>query len=71
MRMTGGLEVLKGADLAPAQDPGSPRFGGLGPAGTRLKETKEPKAVQSTQWLAYSRQHFLRVMTHASVGGDF
>ena len=53
MRMTGGLEVLKGADLAPAQDPGSPRFGGLGPAGTRLKETKEPKAVQSTQWLAH------------------
>ena len=71
MRMTGGLEVLKGADLAPAQDPGSPRFGGLGPAGTRRQETQEPKVVQSTQWLAYSRQHFLRVMTHARVGGDF
>ena len=40
MRMTGGLEVLKGARSASAHDPRFPRSGGLGPAGTRLKESR-------------------------------
>ena len=65
---TGGLEVLKGAiDLAPRKGSLASKSGGLGPAGTRLKDSRLAYQATYVTSVMSSDMHPLRTKVAVSI----